>query len=115
MSNSSFIGGLVASAVKRQGKLFRYKDSITLALVGIVWVAAFVVTYLTGIPEQAAVVIGIVGNLAANIVTRLSPGAITPSMAQRLEKQAEQEQAPPRHSAPGNWIDDARHRMGQVT
>ena len=115
MNSSSFIGGLVANAVKSQGRLFRYKDSITLALVGIVWVAAFVVTYLTGIPEQAAVIIGIVGNLAANIVTRLSPGAITPSMAKRLEQQSEQGQAPPKHSAPGNWIDDARHRMGQVT
>lgn len=80
---------VVADALSEQGRFFRYKDSITLGLVAVVWLAAFLLTYATGLPESAAVVIGAVANFAALIVTRLSPGAITPSMAERLAKHAE--------------------------
>lgn len=109
----TFIAGTVERAVSEQGRLYRYKDSITLGLVAVVWIAAFLLSYVTGLSEVAAGAIGFIGNLAAVIVTRLTPGAITPSMAERLQKQAEKDEYQPKHAAPGNWIDDARHALAK--
>lgn len=108
----SFFADVVSRAVNKQSGLYRYKDSITLGLVAVVWVAAFVVTYLTGIPESAAVIAGTIGNFAALLVTRLSPGAITPSMAERLEVSAQDQPVTDdrgEHARPGNWLDQERH------
>lgn len=115
----SYISNAVEGEVKEQGRLFRFKDTLTLVLVAIVWVAAFVGTYLTGLPDQVGVIIGAIGNLAAVIVTRLTPGAITPSMAKRLESQANKQAvpapapipAPLRNTPAGNYLDELRSRL----
>lgn len=116
---STYISNAVDGEVKEQGRLFRFKDTLTLVLVAIVWVAAFVTTYLTGLPEEVAVGIGAAGNVAAVIVTRLTPGAITPSMAKRLESRANKQAvpapapipAPLRNTPAGNYLDDLRSRL----
>lgn len=112
---NTFIADIIANAVKRQGNLYRFKDSITLGLVAVVWIAAFVVTYLTDIPESAAVVVGSVGNFAALLVTRLTPGAITPSMAERLEAEMKEREEVKggKHSRNGSWLDQAREDMAR--
>lgn len=106
-----FITQTVANYVAAQPWWVRRKDTIITVLTGLVWVAAFVATYLTDAPEQVAVIVGAVGSIAGALINALTPGAVTPSMGPRLEQQAERAVFQPRHAAPGNWLDDARRRL----
>lgn len=106
-----FITQTVANYVSAQPWYVRRKDTIITVLTGLVWVAAFVATYLTDAPEQVAVIVGAVGSVAGALINALTPGAVTPSMGPRLEQQAEQDVTVPQHAMPGNWLDDARRRL----
>lgn len=110
-----FIAELVVRAVNKQPKLFRYKDSLTIVLIAIVWIAAFALMYFANMPAEAAAAIGVVGNFAGALVVRLTPGAITPSMEKRLKELAEDPPTEPtaaKHRSFGSRLDQVRAQLG---
>lgn len=76
----------VANALAHQPWFMRRKDTIITITTGIVWLTGVLVPYLGGAPTWVGVVIGAVGTIAGAMVNALTPGAITPSMAQRLSE-----------------------------
>lgn len=108
-----FIAQTVINAAKKQPGFVRRKDTIVTVVTGIVWLLAAVVPYLAEISPLIGTAVAAVVTIGGAFVNAFTPGAITPSMAQRLERQAEEDAHEPKHKAPGNWIDDARHALAK--
>lgn len=103
--NTTIIINAVTRALSQQPWVMRRKDTIITITTGLVWLTGVLVPYLGGAPTWVGVVIGAVGTIAGAMVNALTPGAITPSMAQRLS-----ETVPPPPCDDG--LDTLRARLG---
>lgn len=93
-----------------QKGIVQRKDSITLFLVSVVWLASLLTPYLTGLPIWVGAVVGGVASVAGILLVALTKGAITPSMVTRAEKAAEEierEEPTPAPSTPSQPVSDA--------
>lgn len=82
----------VENALAAQPWWERRKDTITAMAGTIMQLANVVVTYTTDGPEWASVAVALLIGLCQIIIHAGTPGAITPSMATRLEQEAPQEE-----------------------
>ena len=88
MTPNTTITTAVEEALARQPWYVQRKDSIT-AIAGIVLqIANFVSVWAAGAPHWVAIIIAVVIGAAQVVVHAGTQGAITPSMAQRLEAAA---------------------------
>lgn len=66
------------------------KDSVTLFLVSVVWLASLLTPYLIGFPVWVGAAVGGVASIAGILLVALTKGAITPSMVTRAEAAAQE-------------------------
>lgn len=66
------------------------KDSVTLFLVSVVWLASLLTPYLIGFPVWVGAAVGGVASVAGILLVALTKGAITPSMVTRAEIAAQE-------------------------
>lgn len=89
---------IVARALEKllhdQPSIVQRKDSITLFLVSVVWLASLLTPYLTGLPVWVGAVVGGVASIAGILLVALTKGAITPSMVARAEVAAQEVEGP---------------------
>jgi len=88
-NHSADISWAIAKAVSDQSWVARRKDTIVTIFTGLGWLAGALAPYVTSLPVEVGVALGVVATFAGAMVTALTKGAFTPSMADRLNEVVE--------------------------
>lgn len=85
---------LIAAALSEQPWFMRRKDTIAASVGGLLQIANVAGAYFSDAPAWVNVLLAVVIGLLQVVVHAATPGAVTPSMATRLERTAERVDTP---------------------